>query len=318
MDLLRLRIFADDHHGLITRAAALRLGATNSSWYRSIHGGPLELVHPGVARLPGAPPTRLQTIAAAVLAVPGALASHRTAAWLWGVPRADDDPIELIVGERTRSPDLEGVIVHRPRDRRDLKPVLRSNIPTTNVLRLLCDLGAVDAPAVVDAVGHVVTSRLASPVALRRAISRHTRRGRHGVPAFRDALANWLIDDKPVDSVLEPAMKRLFETYGLPPFEFHAHIGGFVVDFLIVGTPIVLECDGWEFHAKTRAQQDEDAARDVGLAELGYLSLRFTYHQIVRQPAKQARRIAAVIARWSPDLGAHILESAHQRAQMGA
>ena len=99
------------------------------------------------------------------------------------------------------------MVVHRPRDRRDLKPVLRSNIPTTNVLRLLCDLGAVDAPAVVDAVGHVVTSRLASPVALQRAISRHTRRGRHGVPAFRDALANWLIDGKPVDSVLEPAMQ---------------------------------------------------------------------------------------------------------------
>ena len=91
-----------------------------------------------------------------------------------------------------------------------------------------------------------------------------------------------------------------------------------MVDFLIVGTPIVLECDGWEFHAKTRAQQDADAARDVGLAELGYLSLRFTYHQIVRQPAKQARRIAAVIARWSPDLGAQVLETANQRAQIGA
>ncbi|MGH9272588.1 MAG: endonuclease domain-containing protein, partial [Ilumatobacteraceae bacterium] len=315
VDLMRLRIFSDDHHGLITRSAAERLGGSTAAWYRGIDGGPLELIHPGVARLPGAPATRLQAIAAAVLAVPGSLASHRSAAWLWGIPRPDVDPIELIVAARTRSPDLRGVIVHRPRDRRDLKPVLRSNIPTTNVLRLLCDLGAVDASGVVDAVGHVVTSRLASPVALQRAISRHTRRGRHGVPAFRDALANWVIDDKPVDSVLEPAMKRLFETYGLPPLEFHAHLGGYVVDFLIVGTPIVLECDGWEFHAKTQAQQDADAARDVGLAELGYLSLRFTYHQIVRQPARQARRIAAVIARWAPELGAHVLENGNLRAQ---
>ncbi len=315
---MRLRTFSDDHHGLITRTAAGRLGISTASWYRAIDGGPLELIYPGVARMPGAPPTRTQAIAAAVLAVPGALASHRTAAWLWGIPRPDDDPIELIVVDRTRSPDLDGVIIHRPRDRRDLKPVLRSNIPTTNVLRLLCDLGAVDAPAVVDAVGHVVTSRLASPVALQRAISRHTRKGRHGVPAFRDALANWVIDGKPVDSVLEPAMRRLFETYRLPPYEFHAHIGGFEVDFLITGTPIVLECDGWEFHAKTRAQQDADAARDVDLAELGYLTIRFTYHQIVRQPAKQARRIAAVIARWSPDPGAHVLGSGNLRAQKGA
>ena len=65
-------------------------------------------------------------------------------------------------------------------------------------------------------------------------------------------------------------------------------IAGYVVDFLIIGTPIVLECDGWEFHAKTRAQQEADAARDAHLAELGYISVRFTYHQIVRQPARQA------------------------------
>ena len=129
--------------------------------------------------------------------------------------------------------------------------MLRANIATTNVLRLLCDLGAVDPAGVSAAVGHVVSNRLASPVALRRAIDRHARRGRHGVPAFRAALEEWLIDGRPVDSVLEAAMAKLFETYRLPPFEFHARVAGVEVDFRIVGTPIVLECDGWEFHAKT-------------------------------------------------------------------
>ena len=163
------------------------------------------------------------------------------------------------------------------------------------MLRLLCDLGAVDRAAVGAAVGHVVTARLASPVALRNAIDRHSRRGRHGVPAFRAALEEWLIDGKPVDSVLEPAMRKLFERYRLPPYEFHARIAGYEVDFWIVGTPIVLECDGWEFHAKTRAQQDADAARDAHLSEHGYVSVRFTYHQIVRRPAEQARRILGIV-----------------------
>ncbi len=173
--------------------------------------------------------------------------------------------------------------------------MLKVDIRTCNVLRLLCDLGAVDAASVGAAVGHVVTARLASPVALRNAIDRHSRRGRHGVPAFRAALEEWLIDGRPVDSVLEPAMRKLFERYRLPPYEFHARIAGYEVDFWIVGTPVVLECDGWEFHAKTRAQQAADAARDADLSEHGYVTVRFTYHQIVRRPAEQARRILGIV-----------------------
>ena len=72
-------------------------------------------------------------------------------------------------------------------------------------------------------------------------------------PAFRRALDEWVIDGKAVNSKLESAMRRLFQRYGLPPYEFHAIAGPYEVDFRIVGTPIVLECDGWEFHAKTPA-----------------------------------------------------------------
>ena len=95
-------------------------------------------------------------------------------------------------------------------------------------------------------------------------------------------------------------MRRLFERYRLPPFEFHASAGPYEVDFRIVGTPIVLECDGWEFHAKTPAQQARDAARDAHLTELGFVPVRFVYRQIVREPAKQARRILGIIRRGRP------------------
>ena len=320
MERLDLSAYAEAHHGLVTRSAAKAAGMSRAGWYRAITDGRFEPLHPAVARMRGTARTREQAIAAAVLAVPTALASHRSAAYLWGIPRPDDDPVELIVPKRTRSPALEAVIVHRPRDLRDLSPVLKHNITTTNVLRLLCDLGAVDPNGVSSAVGHVVSNRLASPVALRRAIDRHARRGRHGVPAFRDALEEWLIDGRPADSVLETAMARLFETYRLPPFEFHARVAGREVDFRIIGTPVVLECDGWEFHAKTRAQQEADAARDAHLAEHGHVCVRFTYHQIVRRPAEQARRIRAVVQRWAPERepGAVDLDIETHRAQSTA
>jgi very-short-patch-repair endonuclease len=303
MDLRRLDEYAENHHGLVTQPAARRLGISRSAWYRSTRDGTLELIFPAVARLYGSARSREQSIAAAVFAAgPGAMASHRSAAYLWGVPRPDTDPIDVILPKRARETTLDGVVVHRPRDRRDLTPVLRQNIRTSNVLRLLCDLGAVDPASVSAAVGNVVTNGLASPVALRTAIEVHARRGRHGVPAFRRALEEWVIDGKPVESVLETAMSKLIATYRLPPMEFHANIAGYEVDFWIIDSPIVLECDGWDHHAKTQAQQSRDAARDGELTAAGHLPVRFTSRQITRHAAAQADRIRRIVRRWAPHL----------------
>lgn len=225
MNLERLELFAMDNHGLVTRDAAKRAGMSTSSWYRAVASGRFVLIHPNVARLYGAEETRAQRIAAAVLAAsPGAMASHRSAAFLWGIPRPEDDPIEIIVFSRTRGIALDGVVVHRPRDDKDLSPILRHNIRTSNILRFVCDLGAVDRPGLRDAVLYVITNALASPLALRTATEVHSRRGRHGVPAFREALAEFVIDGKPVDSVLESMMHRVATSHGLPPMEFHARV----------------------------------------------------------------------------------------------
>ena len=136
---------------------------------------------------------------------------------------------------------------------------------------------------------------MASPVALRTAVDVHTRRGRHGVPAFRAALDEWVIDGKPADSVLEPAMRALVAKYGLPPVEFHRVILGYEVDFWVIDSPIVLECDGWDSHGRNRVQFEKDRRRDQELTAEGYITVRFTYRQITRQAAAQADRIRRVI-----------------------
>ena len=51
----------------------------------------------------GAEATPKQTICAAVLAAgPGAMASHRSAAWLWGIPAEPTDPVDVLLPRRTR------------------------------------------------------------------------------------------------------------------------------------------------------------------------------------------------------------------------
>ncbi len=197
---------------------------------------------------------------------------------------------------------MAGAIVHRPRDLLDLNPSRKDGIRTTNILRTLCDLGALDAAAVPGAVGHVVTTGMASPAALVAAIKRHGRHGRPGVPALREALGDWVLDGKPVDSVLEPAMRRLLERHRLPRAEFHPLVGGVEVDFRIVDSPLILECDGWATHGRDRRQFERDRTRDADLAALGFVVLRFTYRSIVKRPAREAERIRRNVARWAPHL----------------
>ena len=300
MKLNLLEPFAAAHHGLVTLDACRRESVSDATWYRAIADGRLEPLFPGVARMYGSAATAEQRIAAAVLAAGhGAMASHRSAALLWGVPRPADDPPEVILPRRSREATLAGVVVHRPRDQRDLNPARRQGIPTTNVLRMLCDLGAVDPTAVVAAVGHVVTNRLASAAALDSAIRVHGRRGRPGVPALRAALEEWVIDGKALDSELERRMKVLSKQHRLPPWQFHAIIMGYEVDFWFVGTPIVLECDGWEFHDKRRERFERDRKRDAELTAAGYITVRFTFTMLTRQPKWVVAMVRTALARWS-------------------
>ena len=90
------------------------------------------------------------------------------------------------------------------------------------------------------------------------------------MPALRAALDDWVLDGKPVDSVLETGDARgCSRDHGLPPVRFHAVIGGYEVDFWIVDSPIVLECDGWDSHGRDRDQFERDRVRDAELAAAG-------------------------------------------------
>jgi very-short-patch-repair endonuclease len=286
------------NHGIITFE---RSGLSRSAWYRAIAAGAIDQVHPMVGRLPGTPDTSEQRIAAGVFAAGApALASHRSAARLWGVPRPDTDPVDVILVGRRRDLALDGVVVHRTTDRNRLTPQRRSGIPCTNILRTIIDLGAVDPGGLHGAVGHAITTNLASLGALDAAVAELAGQGRRGVVALREAIADWSIDQKPADSVLEKVMAHLIDRYGLPPVVFHPIIEGYEVDFRVCGTPVILECDGWKYHGLDRENFERDRDRDADLIAAGWIVVRFTYRAIVSRPAATAQRIRAAVDRWAP------------------
>jgi len=297
---MRLSDFDDwarAHHGIITLETS---GLSRDAWYRSIKARTIEQLHPHVARLHGTPDTAEQRIIAAVSAVgAGALASHRSAARLWGIPRPDDDPVDVLVASQRRDLALDGVVVHRPRDLARLVPQRRFGIRCTNIIRTLLDLGAVDPDALHDAVGHAIATNLVSLDTLEVAAAEHARPGRGGVVAVRDAIADWSIDHKPADSVLETAFARLAQQHALPEVEFHPVIEGFEVDFRVTDTPVVIECDGWAYHGREREHFERDRERDARLIGGGWIVLRFTYRAVITRPKATADRILGAVAQWS-------------------
>ena len=73
-----------------------------------------------------------------------------------------------------------------------------------------------------------------------------------------------------------------------------ATIGDYRADFLIEfsGRKIVVECDGHDFHEKTKAQAAHDRARDRYMQGLGYRVYRYTGSEIWKDVQKCVQEIA--------------------------
>jgi very-short-patch-repair endonuclease len=72
----------------------------------------------------------------------------------------------------------------------------------------------------------------------------------------------------------------------------NARVAGLEVDFLFAAEGLVVETDGYRHH-RTREAFERDRARDARLTVAGYRVVRFTYRQLVREPAA----VAAVLVR---------------------
>ncbi len=303
MDLQPLRACANAQHGVIAFSQAKELGLTRPSWRTMLRNGHLEELFPDVALIGGTAPTDFARIKAATLAAgPLAVASHKSAAAVWGVRIVAADPVHLIAPGRQHRVTADGLVVHRPTDVREIEPVLEQGIPTTHPLRTLCDLGAVDAAAVPIALRHLIVRGAVRYDDVRSALQRHRGKGRAGATALEAALDAYALGSKSPDSELEIRMAELFHQHALPPFEFHAVVEGWEVDFLVIGSKVIVETDGWTTHGLVKEQFERDRAKDADLRSAGYIVQRFSRDQVVHRPEWVATRIRSTLHQWAPHL----------------
>jgi very-short-patch-repair endonuclease len=295
-----IQCLAAEKGAVFTVAMAEATGIPRTAIEHEHRVGRIVSVHPGVYTSAGTPLSRSVLIRAAQLAAgPGAVVSHRTAAAMHGLLTDDPSVIDITVGH-DRRPRLRGVRLHRSLRLPDDHRRQMDGLAVTSVDRTLADLGAVLGPGFVRmAVEAAVVARMTTVPRLFDLVDDHARRGRNGIGALRLVLEEWLLSERPPDSVLEIAFARLVKREGLPEpvYQHWVEVAGrrYRIDAAWPEQMLAVEVDGWETRKTFRAfQSDTDRQNVITLA--GWAFIRFTWTDVVRRPGYVAGQIAQALA----------------------
>ena len=217
----------------------------------------------------------------AVLACgPEAALSHRSAGAFWGFTEEHRDYIDVSV-RRASEARLHGVRCHRRPSLPASEIAARQNIPLTQPVRTLIDLGTVIGPKALErAINEADKLGVIGADALRRGLDEH--RGEPGVRALRRILDRHTF--RLSDSELEVRFRPIARSAGLPEPLTKQMVSGFEVDFFWPELGLVVETDGWRYH-RTPATQARDALRDQTHTASGLTPLRFSHRQVKDEPA---------------------------------
>ena len=169
-------------HGVVTRAQLLDIGLGYRAIDDRIARGLLHPIHRGVYAVGHRLRTTDATWMAAVLACPGAVLSHRSAAALWGIRATTRAATEITLPRICRRPRIQPHRAVLPDD----EVTVERGIPVTNPARTLLDLAAVLTPQqLAHALNEAEIRRLASPLPLDALVARHP--NRRGTQALKRA-----------------------------------------------------------------------------------------------------------------------------------
>jgi hypothetical protein len=275
---LRADRLAASNEGVITYAEAKACGLTAEEIRGNVQSGRWQRAVRGVFVDSGAPMTwRQSTVVACKAGPPGTVASHLTAAALFGVAEAPLLPHVTI--PRATSGRQRLARVHRGTlVAADVTRVGR--IPSTHPARTAVDLAALLGPgdALTEMVDALLARRLTKYAAVVDAVERAgIRPGRAGRVALIGVLGVWSGAAIP-DSVPEARLARWVVQWGFPAPTLQCKVfapDGTYLGAIDLGWPLYkvgLEYDGEEWHSPRRWESDE--ARERAITECGYTLLR--------------------------------------------
>lgn len=218
---------------------------------------------------------------------PKALASHETAARLWGMTSRVPPQIEVVMPRWERA--FRDFVVHESLDLNPEDGTKLRAIPLTTPQRTVVDLGAVRPWLVEAALGNALRLGLCSIAEVEAFVARVGRRGRRGVGVIRPLLAMRRGWNAATESVLEDRFCEVILEGGLPmpvaQYTVHDADGGFVcrADFAYPEQRLLIELDGAAYHSHALAFQS-DRTKQNRSSLLGWRTLRYTWQDVVERP----------------------------------
>jgi hypothetical protein len=219
----------------------------------------------------------------------GAALSHGSAMAFWGFWRTWPRRIEITV--RHGKPQPQRVRVHRSGTLALEDVLIRNGIAVTAASRTIIDV----APRMDDRLlARTIDDGLRSGVLSRSALIRQLERcpSRPGIARVRAVVST---DDGPSRSDWERAFPAFCARHGLPRPQLNASVCGYEVDALFSDEKLIVELDGWSFHA-SRTAFEKDRERDAETLRAGFATVRITWRRLSQRPADEAERLRAILA----------------------
>jgi len=277
-------------HGALTRGQLLGAGLGEDAIDSRLKRGRLRRVHRGVYLLGPTVPDHAREMAGVLACGPGAVSSHRSAAFLWSLLHypARARGVEVTVAGRNPA-SRPGITVHRVRELSSIETTTKHGIPVTTPARTLLDLASSVAPrgleqAVAEAFAHNLTTR---PKLLSLVERRPRHRGARHVIAVLEA-------DRAPARTRSPPEERLLSLIReakLPHPEVNAvldlgegqrgHL--WEVDFLWRKQRLAVEVDAYATHSSPFAFE-RDRRKTAELLEAGFRVLPVSRRRLRAKP----------------------------------
>jgi very-short-patch-repair endonuclease len=294
---------ARNQNGLFTAVQARTAGATAEMVRHRVRTGRWLPIHSGVFALVGAQNTPRFRLHAAVLAAgDDAVASHRSAAGLLGIPGFTLPGREIEVTTRSytrrrRTPaHVRGTLLLPSHHHRVVL-----GVPCTSVARTLFDLcGSLQPDRAERALDNALARRMVELPALWRVLDDSSEHGRAGSTVLRRLLAERGGRCAAPESELERRFIELLRSHGLPEPLRQIDLGDADswigrVDFVYPQARLVIECDGALGHSALLDRR-ADGLRDHRLSSAGWSVIRFTWTDVTNHPFVVAARVRQGLA----------------------
>ncbi len=291
---------ARTQHSVISGAQAVERGVSRKQLEHRVAVGRLTRIDHDVFHVAGAPLTWESKVTGLLLAAgPGAVASHRCAAALWGIEGFVRGTPELTVprGQRFRRKSAR---VHESTDLDRCGRRERDHIALTDPARTLLDLARrLSDPKLLTAIESARRLRLTTWSELAATLAKHARRGRPGIARLRRVIAANIHREEVTDSAFELLVLSLLLEHGLPEPVVHYVLrgpGGRALAELDLAYPtwrIAIELDGGDHRRPEVFERDRPRQNSIVLE--GWTILRFTWDTFVNRPHEIVETVRTAI-----------------------